>query len=71
VERRSDYEICEPSTGMDYESRMEFYKFMHHQEKKHNRSVMMVTHDQDEVGKYLDKIIHLAKGEKDGWKCCS
>lgn len=61
--------LDEPTTGMDFESRKGFYEFMSHQVKKHNRTVIMVTHDQDEVEDYLDKIIHLEKGEQGGWKC--
>ncbi|MDE5051265.1 metal ABC transporter ATP-binding protein [Niallia taxi] len=59
----------EPTTGMDAESRKGFYEFMRHQVNSHNRTVVMVTHDQDEVESYLDKIIHIEKGEKGGWRC--
>lgn len=61
--------LDEPTTGMDYESRQGFYKFMHHQVKQHHRTVIMVTHEQNEVEPYLDKIIHLERGEQGGWKC--
>ncbi len=61
--------LDEPTTGMDVESRIEFYKFMHHQVKEHNRTVIMVTHDHDEVQKYLDKQIRLERGEHGEWKC--
>lgn len=61
--------LDEPTTGMDAESRKGFYEFMQHQVKEHNRTVVMVTHDQDEVENYLDKIIHIEKGEKGGWRC--
>ncbi|QGQ45739.1 metal ABC transporter ATP-binding protein [Metabacillus sediminilitoris] len=61
--------LDEPTTGMDTESRRGFYKFMYHQVKKHNKTVVMVTHEQDEVQKYLDKILRLEKGEQGGWKC--
>ena len=56
--------LDEPTTGMDAESRRDFYQFMFHQVKKHNRTVVMVTHEQDEVQKYLDKILHLERGKK-------
>ena len=29
----------------------------------------MVTHEQEEVQEYLDKILRLEKGEQGGWKC--
>lgn len=61
--------LDEPTTGMDVDSRKEFYSFMNHQVKKHRRTVVMVTHEQDEVEKYLDKIIRLERGERGGWKC--
>lgn len=61
--------LDEPTTGMDASSRKGFYEFMKHQVVQHNRTVVMVTHDQDEVEDYLDKIIHIEKGEKGGWKC--
>ncbi|ANU11072.1 hypothetical protein A1A1_13622 [Planococcus antarcticus DSM 14505] len=61
--------LDEPTTGMDAESRMEFYRFMSHQVKKHNRTVLMVTHEQDEVERYLDKVLRLEKGEQGEWKC--
>ncbi|GGH82345.1 zinc transport system ATP-binding protein [Pullulanibacillus pueri] len=61
--------LDEPATGMDYESRMGFYDFMAHQVREHHRSVVMVTHDHDEVGAQLDKTIHLEKGGSGGWRC--
>lgn len=61
--------LDEPTTGMDAESRKGFYEFMYHQVKKHHRAVVMVTHEQDEVEKYLDKMIRLERGEHGGWKC--
>ncbi|WP_110927571.1 metal ABC transporter ATP-binding protein [Bacillus massiliglaciei] len=61
--------LDEPTAGMDVESRKSFYAFMSHRVKKHRSTIMMVTHDQDDVKPYLDKIIHLEKGERDTWKC--
>ena len=61
--------LDEPATGMDYESRMGFYEFMSHQVREHHRSVVMVTHDQDEVGAHFDKTIHLEKGVSGEWRC--
>ncbi|MGV3464325.1 MAG: zinc ABC transporter ATP-binding protein, partial [Heyndrickxia sp.] len=56
-------------TGMDSESRMSFYQFMNHQVKMHGRTVVMVTHDGEEVGTNFDRVIHLEKGEHGEWKC--
>ncbi|MBP3041285.1 metal ABC transporter ATP-binding protein [Bacillaceae bacterium Marseille-Q3522] len=61
--------LDEPTTGMDAKSRKGFYEFMYHQVKKHQRTVLMVTHEQDEVQKYFDKVIYLERGEQGGWKC--
>ncbi|MFD2211834.1 metal ABC transporter ATP-binding protein [Virgibacillus halophilus] len=61
--------LDEPTTGMDAESRVNFYQFMHHQVKVHNRTVIMVTHDLDEVQSYLDKHISLEKEAHGEWKC--
>ncbi len=56
--------LDEPTTAVDYESRQGFYEFMHHQVKNHNRTVVMVTHEQNEVQQYLDKVIRLERGKK-------
>ncbi|MEN1969745.1 metal ABC transporter ATP-binding protein [Lentibacillus sp. N15] len=61
--------LDEPTTGMDVESRTEFYQFMYHQVKAHNRTVIMVTHDLDEAQNYLDKHIRLEREEHGEWKC--
>ncbi|PKR84212.1 metal ABC transporter ATP-binding protein [Heyndrickxia camelliae] len=61
--------LDEPTTGMDYDSRVSFYKFMKHQVRLHKRTVVMVTHDQEEAGDSFDKMIHLEKGEHGEWKC--
>ncbi|PWA10034.1 zinc ABC transporter ATP-binding protein [Pueribacillus theae] len=61
--------LDEPATGMDYESRQGFYEFMAHQVKHHNRTVVMVTHEQAELERYFDKIIMLEEGDHGGWKC--
>ncbi len=56
--------LDEPTTAVDYESRQGFYEFMHHQVKNHNRTVVMVTHEQNEVQQYLDKVIRLERGKR-------
>jgi len=61
--------LDEPTTGMDAESRKGFYEFLFHQVKKHHRTVVMVTHELDEVHSYLDKNLRLERGEQGGWKC--
>lgn len=61
--------LDEPTTGMDFESRKGFYEFMSHQVTQHHRTVVMVTHEQEEVQRYFDKMIMLEEGEHGGWKC--
>lgn len=61
--------LDEPTTGMDKESRVSFYEFLHHQVREHHLTVIMVTHEQADVESYLDKIIHLEKGDHGLWKC--
>ncbi len=61
--------LDEPTTGMDAKSRKGFYEFMSHQVKAHGRTVVMVTHHQDETEPYLDKLLQLERGEQEGWKC--
>ncbi len=61
--------LDEPTTGMDFESRKGFYEFMSHQVNQHHRTVVMVTHEQEEVQRYFDKMIMLEEGEHGGWKC--
>ncbi|MEH7351917.1 metal ABC transporter ATP-binding protein [Gottfriedia acidiceleris] len=61
--------LDEPTTGMDKESRESFYQFLDHQVRRHNRTVVMVTHEKEEVEQYLDKILHLEKGEHGVWRC--
>lgn len=61
--------LDEPTTGMDASSRKAFYEFLSHQVKEHGRTVIMVTHNQDEVDLYLTKTLQLERGEHGGWKC--
>lgn len=63
--------LDEPTNGMDQDSRFGFYDLMHHHVKKHNRTVVMVTHNLAEVKGYLDRIIELERKEDGGWKCCT
>ncbi|MBP1966588.1 metal ABC transporter ATP-binding protein [Paenibacillus aceris] len=63
--------LDEPTTGMDQNSRFEFYELMHHQVRVHQRTVVMVTHSLAEVAPYLDRIIELERKEDGGWKCCT
>lgn len=61
--------LDEPTIGMDVSSRKEFYQFLQHQVKQHHKTILMVTHQHDEMEEYFDKVIHLEEGEKGRWKC--
>ncbi len=56
--------LDEPTTAVDYDSRKGFYEFMHHLVKNHNRTVVMVTHEQNEVQQFLDKVIRLERRKR-------
>ena len=41
--------LDEPTTGMDAGTTATFYELMHHSAHKHGKSVLMITHDPEEV----------------------
>lgn len=61
--------LDEPTTGMDLESRIGFYKLMRHYVSAHGRTVIMVTHGLEETSSYLDSLISLERKEQEGWTC--
>jgi len=61
--------LDEPITGMDKESRNNFYKLMHHNAHIHNKAVLMVTHNSEDVLEYADKHIRLVRDEDSVWNC--
>ncbi|HEL1961332.1 TPA: metal ABC transporter ATP-binding protein [Streptococcus suis] len=61
--------LDEPTTGMDAGTKDAFYQLMHHSAKKHGKSVLMITHDPDELNKYADRNIHLVRDQQSPW-CC-
>ncbi|MEO3946237.1 metal ABC transporter ATP-binding protein [Gorillibacterium sp. CAU 1737] len=63
--------LDEPVTGMDRESRLHFYELLEEQVRIHNRTVLMVTHNLEEVSEKLDRGIELTRTEDGGWKCCT
>lgn len=63
--------LDEPTAGMDEETRKGFYSLLQHFVKQHRRSVIMISHDLDEVEPYADRRIQLERGERGGWKCFS
>lgn len=61
--------LDEPTTGMDVGTKDAFYQLMHHSAKKHGKSVLMITHDPDELNKYSDRNIHLVRDQQSPWRC--
>lgn len=61
--------LDEPTTGMDDVSSSDFYRLMHHAAHKHGKSVLMVTHDPEEVKDYADRNIHLFKDRNGKFAC--
>ncbi|WP_025729292.1 metal ABC transporter ATP-binding protein [Atopobacter phocae] len=62
--------LDEPTTGMDVESRKEFIDLLRHSCHKHGKSVLMVTHHDDEIAAG-DGHIRLERREDLPWKCFS
>ncbi|WP_310225226.1 metal ABC transporter ATP-binding protein [Paenibacillus qinlingensis] len=62
--------LDEPTTGMDLASRLGLYQLMNHQVKM-GRTVVMVTHQLEEVTPYINRIVTLERKEEGGWKCCT
>ncbi|ALA51707.1 metal ABC transporter ATP-binding protein [Shouchella clausii] len=63
--------LDEPTTGMDVNSREEFYKLLKHNCHEHGKAILMVTHDHEEIRHYADKHIELVRKEGSPWRCFS
>lgn len=63
--------LDEPTTGMDTESREDFYRLLKHNTTDHNKGILMVTHDHLELRPYVDKHIQLLRKENSPWRCFS
>ena len=61
--------LDEPTTGMDAGTLVHFYELMHHNAKKHGKSVLMITHDPEEVAAFADRNIHLVRDQSSPWRC--
>ncbi|WEV45294.1 metal ABC transporter ATP-binding protein [Streptococcaceae bacterium ESL0687] len=63
--------LDEPTTGMDDVSRRDFYELMHHSVHEHGKSVLMITHDAEDVKDFADRNIHLVRKQDSPWRCFS
>ncbi|MDO5713913.1 MAG: metal ABC transporter ATP-binding protein [Tissierellia bacterium] len=53
----------EPTIGIDKDSKKELFDFIGHLHKKNNLSILMISHDPDDIKNYVDKVILLESGE--------
>ncbi len=65
--------LDEPATGLDYNITKELYKILGHENKENKMTIIMATHDLDEINEIKPRIISLAKtvkydGNIEGWK---
>lgn len=65
--------LDEPATGLDYNITKELYKILENENKSNQMTIIMATHDLDELNEIKPRIIYLAKtvkydGDLEGWK---
>lgn len=61
--------LDEPTAGMDEKSRNNFYKLLRHSAHQHQKAILMITHDHEEIKNYADRQIHLVRKEDSPWRC--
>lgn len=61
--------LDEPTTGMDEESRNEFYRLLRHNAYVHDKAILMITHDHEDIKQYADRQIRLVRKEDSQWRC--
>ncbi len=61
--------LDEPTAGMDQESRKGFYELLRHYVTDHGKTVLMVTHEVNELQPYMDHRIELERSDRGGWRC--
>lgn len=61
--------LDEPTTGMDETSRNEFYRLLRHNAHDHGKSILMITHDHEDIKQYADRQIRLVRKEDSQWRC--
>ncbi|SKA08559.1 zinc transport system ATP-binding protein [Pilibacter termitis] len=61
--------LDEPTTGMDEQSRNDFYRLMKHNAHVHGKAVLMITHDHGDVQPFVDRHIRLVRKENSPWRC--
>ncbi|MDH6364251.1 zinc transport system ATP-binding protein [Enterococcus sp. PF1-24] len=61
--------LDEPTTGMDVQSRKEFYKLLRHNAHAHDKGILMITHDHEDIKDFVDRQIRLVRKEDSQWRC--
>jgi zinc transport system ATP-binding protein len=61
--------LDEPTTGMDEQSRNRFYELLRHNAHDHGKSILMITHDHEDIKEYADRHIRLVRKEDSPWRC--
>lgn len=61
--------LDEPTTGMDEASRGNFYRLLRHNAHQHNKGILMITHDHEDIKDYVDRQIQLIRKEGTPWRC--
>ncbi|MFC0234030.1 metal ABC transporter ATP-binding protein [Vagococcus entomophilus] len=61
--------LDEPTTGMDENSRGDFYQLLRHNAHDHGKAILMITHDHEDIKQYADRHIRLIRKENSEWRC--
>lgn len=61
--------LDEPTTGMDAGTKRSFYELMDHNVRHHQKSVLMITHDPEELEAYADRNVYLVRDQSSPWRC--
>ncbi len=54
--------LDEPTVGLDYESKIDLLNLLINLNKEYHKSIIIVTHDMDLVGKYAKRVVVLENG---------
>lgn len=54
--------LDEPTVGIDQKSKEDFLDLLVHLNTRHNISILMITHEMDILGDYVDKVFKLKDG---------
>lgn len=63
--------LDEPTTGMDVQSRRDFYRLLKHACSHHGKAILMVTHADKEIEGFYTREIRLVREENSPWRCFS